>query len=165
MPLVHINDFVAELRRRRVLRVAGIYIVGAWALLQVSDLFLESLGFPGTALLAVWVAVLAGFPLALVFGWRYDITARGIVRTSGAGQDSDEITALRWPDFVILGALTLIAGAAVYSAVTGIGEAANAGLDFGVSIAQSHFPNFHPARRRETHHTGDRAVTRRHQHR
>ena len=133
--MAHITDFVAELRRRRVLRVAGIYIVGAWVLLQVADLFLESLGFPDTALLAVWAAVLAGFPLALVFGWRYDITPQGIVRTPAADQGAQATTALKWPDFVILGALALVASAAAYNAVTGIREVATTRFDFGDSIA------------------------------
>lgn len=133
--MAHIANLIAELRRRRVFRVAGLYIVGAWVVLQASDLFLESLGFPDTALLAVWIALLAGFPLALLFGWRYDITAQGIVRTKSADQGTAESTALKWPDFVILGALALIGCAAAYNAVTRISEVAIGHIDFGTSIA------------------------------
>jgi hypothetical protein len=30
-------NFVAELRRRKVIRMAGLYLVGAWLLVQVAD--------------------------------------------------------------------------------------------------------------------------------
>ena len=41
-----LSGFIAEARRRRVFRTGGLYIVGAWVLLQVADLALESLGLP-----------------------------------------------------------------------------------------------------------------------
>lgn len=114
------GTFIRQLRRRRVFRVAGIYIVGSWVALQVADLALESLGFPATALVYVWFAVLIGFPLALVFGWLYDVTPEGIVRTPAAHVAEAEKLPLRWPDYAVLGALALIAGIATYNVLTGI---------------------------------------------
>ena len=67
------EGFFSELSRRRVFRVAAIYIVGAWAVLQVSDLAFPGLQIPESAIRYVWIGVFALFPLALIIGWRFDI--------------------------------------------------------------------------------------------
>ena len=84
-------SFFSELRRRHVFRSAGVYIVSAWVVLQVADLGFESWGVPASALRFLWIAALLLFPVALVFGWRYDITAHGIVRTPPAAGSSRAI--------------------------------------------------------------------------
>ncbi len=77
-----IAEFFIALRRRRVFRVAALYIVGSWVAVQVASEAFPALDVPETAIRYVWIAVFLGFPLALIFGWRYDITAQGIVRTA-----------------------------------------------------------------------------------
>ncbi len=104
-----LQQFLIELRRRRVFRVIGMYIVGSWVLLQVVALMFESLDIPARALLWVWVTVAAGFPLALVFAWRYDLTAQGIVRTPAASDDQATDLSLRAADYVVLAALAVVA--------------------------------------------------------
>ena len=47
MPMGRKSLLFVELRRRHVFRVAGIYIVSAWVVLQVADLALESFGLSG----------------------------------------------------------------------------------------------------------------------
>ena len=66
-------EILKELRRRRVFRVAGIYIVGAYVVLQVSDLALPALGLPADHIRYIWLGAILGFPIALVIGWLYDI--------------------------------------------------------------------------------------------
>lgn len=102
------SDLVAEARRRRVFRTAGLYVVGAWALLQVADLALESLGLSGELLRYFWYAAFAGFPIALVFGWYYEITADGIRKTLPADSAADADLPLGVPDYVIIGALAVV---------------------------------------------------------
>jgi len=97
------------MRRRRVFRTAGIYIVSAWVLLEVIALAFQSFGIPDTALQYIWLATIAGFPLALIFGWRYDITPEGIVRTPPAGVTDTTDLSLRKPDYIVLVALTVAA--------------------------------------------------------
>ncbi len=104
-----LGQFVREMRRRRVFRTAAIYIVGAWALLEVIALAFQSFGIPDTALQYIWLAVIAGFPLALIFGWRYDITPEGIIRTPPAGVTDTTDLSLRNPDYIVLAALTVVA--------------------------------------------------------
>lgn len=104
-----LQQFLVELRRRRVFRVIGMYIVGSWVLLQVAALLLESLDVPARALIWVWLTVVVGFPLALVFAWRYDLTAKGIVRTPAASGDHEQDLSLRAADYLILAALAVVA--------------------------------------------------------
>jgi TolB-like protein len=97
------------MRRRRVFRTAGFYVVGAWALVQVIALAFQSFGIPDAALQYIWLAGIAGFPIALIFGWRYDITPQGIVRTPPADATDATDLSLRKPDYIVLVALTAVA--------------------------------------------------------
>jgi TolB-like protein/Tfp pilus assembly protein PilF len=103
--MARISQFFVEMRRRHVLRVTGIYIVTAWVILQVADLAFESFGLPTEAMRFVWYALIAVSPLAVFWGWRYDITTDGIVRTPPALGGESVNVKLRTPDFVIIGAL------------------------------------------------------------
>jgi TolB-like protein/Tfp pilus assembly protein PilF len=103
------RQLVIELRRRRVFRVAGFYVVGAWVLLQVAALAFQSLEIPDRALVWVWMASIVGFPLALVFGWMYDLTPDGIRRTPPATAADQTDLSLRRTDKLILTALAVIA--------------------------------------------------------
>ncbi|MEE9142302.1 MAG: hypothetical protein V3U59_06285, partial [Gammaproteobacteria bacterium] len=76
------TDLLRELRRRRVFQTAAIYIVAAWVILQVADLAFPGLGILEEAIRFVWIGAFVGFPLALLFAWRYQITRQGIVRTA-----------------------------------------------------------------------------------
>jgi TolB-like protein/Tfp pilus assembly protein PilF len=108
-------NIVRELRRRRVFRTAGLYVVGAWLLMQAADVFFPGWGLPEAAINILLTAAILGFPLALVFGWFFDITAGGIVRTSAHGGDAGA-TALRGSDYLLLGAIAAIAAIIAYDA-------------------------------------------------
>src|SRR5210317_1046020 len=103
-----------ELRRRKVLRLAALYIVGAWVVLQVADLAFESWDIASSALRYVWLGAILGFPIALVFGWRYDITSKGIVRTPPADTGTQTDLSLQRTDHVILALLMLVAAGVIY---------------------------------------------------
>jgi adenylate cyclase len=105
MPLAKLSQLFVEMRRRHVFRVTGIYIVAAWVILQVADLAFESFGLPSEALRFIWYALIAVSPLAVFWGWRYDITSTGIVRTPPATGGEAVDVKLRSPDFVIISAL------------------------------------------------------------
>ncbi|HET9440731.1 MAG TPA: hypothetical protein VFO52_11195 [Longimicrobiales bacterium] len=76
-------SLLAELKRRRVFRVAAAYLVGAWLVLQVSDVVFPALRLPLWTLTLMVVVVMLGFPVALLLGWAFDITPGGIERTPG----------------------------------------------------------------------------------
>ncbi|MDH3589293.1 MAG: tetratricopeptide repeat protein [Gammaproteobacteria bacterium] len=107
-----------ELRRRQVFRDAALYIVTAWVALQVADLALPAYGLPENAIRYVWIAVLLGFPLALLFTWRYELTPEGIKRTPPADPDSSRDLSLRLPDYAILAGMLLIVGVGITQLIT-----------------------------------------------
>jgi TolB-like protein/tetratricopeptide (TPR) repeat protein len=76
------RTFFAELKRRNVIRMAGLYLVGAWLITQVVSTLLPTFDAP-TWVSRVIVLVLAiGFVPALVFAWVYEITPEGVKRES-----------------------------------------------------------------------------------
>ena len=76
------TGFFQEARRRRVFRIAAMYIVGAFVALQVADLAFPGLSIPDTAIQYVWIGAILGFPFALFFGWRFDLADGRILRTA-----------------------------------------------------------------------------------
>ena len=94
-------------------RMAGFYIVGAWLVIQVADVFFPAWGLPDTAVRFLIIAAMLCFPIALIFSWTYDITASGIVKTEPA--DAGEVfdNSLKHTDYVVLIALLAIGVAIV----------------------------------------------------
>ena len=82
-----VAQFLKELRRRKVFRVALIYAGVAWLLLQFVDVISQPLGLPDWSVTLVLLLSAVGFPVALVLAWAYDLTAAGIER---AGAESRE---------------------------------------------------------------------------
>ena len=79
-----VQGWFAELRRRKVFRVAAVYLVAAWLAIQVADAVFEPIGLPAWAFKLVIVLALLGFPLACALAWAFDVTPRGIERTGPA---------------------------------------------------------------------------------
>ncbi len=72
--------FLAELRRRNVIRMAGLYLVGAWLVVQVAGTLLPVFEAPGWVM-KVLVGLLAiGLVAALVFSWVFELTPGGLRR-------------------------------------------------------------------------------------
>lgn len=74
------DNFLAQLKQRQVFKVATIYAVSAWPLIQIADLAVPALGLPDSAMTLLLKIFVAGFPLSLVFAWVFNFTANGIVR-------------------------------------------------------------------------------------
>ncbi len=104
------RSFLGELRRRRVLRAATLYAIGAWGVLQFADLAMPAWGIPDGALRSVFAALLLGFPVALVFGWHFDVRADGVTRTPPALRSGDRPVdlSLTTGDYVVLGLLAAV---------------------------------------------------------
>ncbi|GAG79030.1 unnamed protein product, partial [marine sediment metagenome] len=60
------TEILKEARRRRVFRTAGLYIVGAWVVVQMALAVFPALSISEAAIRYVWIAALLGFPLAIV---------------------------------------------------------------------------------------------------
>ena len=112
--MIRLHTIIAELHRRRVLHMMAYYIVSAWVVLQVADLAFESWGVPDEVMRYVWITAVMGFPIALLFSWKYDITIHGIVRTPPIVASQGADLSLRRGDHLVLIALVVVASALAY---------------------------------------------------
>ena len=76
-----LKQFLVELKRRKVYRVAVAYVVVAWVLIQVATQVLPFYEIPNWTVRLVITALVLGFPMAVILAWAYDITPSGIKRT------------------------------------------------------------------------------------
>src|SRR5690242_16382308 len=74
------DSFFTELKRRNVIRMAGLYLVGAWLLTQVATTLLPLFGAPEWLLRRVVVLLAIGFIPALIFSWVFELTPKGLKR-------------------------------------------------------------------------------------
>ena len=75
-------SLVEELKRRNVIRVAVLYVVVAWLLMQVADVGMSALELPSWTGKLVLFLLALGFPVVLIFSWIYELTPEGIKRES-----------------------------------------------------------------------------------
>jgi adenylate cyclase len=73
-------SFFAELKRRNVIRMAGLYLVGAWLIAQVAEPLLPIFHAPEWVLQTLVVLPALGFLPALVFAWIFELTPQGLQR-------------------------------------------------------------------------------------
>jgi TolB-like protein/Tfp pilus assembly protein PilF len=92
-----------------------IYIVAAWVAVQIASEAFPALNIPEGAIRYVWIAVLVGFPITVLFSWKYDLTASGIQRTPAAREDLETDRSLTRVDYGILAALGLVVLATIVS--------------------------------------------------
>ena len=74
------GSFFAELKRRNVVRMAGLYLVGAWLLTQVASTVLPTFDVPSWALRGLIITLALGFFPALIFSWVFELTPQGLKR-------------------------------------------------------------------------------------
>ncbi len=82
-------SLIAELKRRNVFRVGAAYGIVAWLLVEVTLVFLPALRLPEWTLTLLVSLVVAGFPLALIFAWAFELTPEGIKRESYSSMSGD----------------------------------------------------------------------------
>lgn len=107
------SQFLRELRQRKVFRTAAIYTIAAWVTLQVADSAFLGLDIPERAIRYVWIGALLGFPLAVLFGWLYQITPQGIVRSAPLAAGAAADLSLKRTDYVLLAAFAVVFGGIV----------------------------------------------------
>src|SRR5205809_5296506 len=78
------SGFFEEVKRRKVYREAAAYIIAAGGIIQLASAAFPAWELPSWALRLVIVLLLIGFPIALILGWAFDVTAQGIKTTPTA---------------------------------------------------------------------------------
>jgi TolB-like protein/Tfp pilus assembly protein PilF len=74
-------SLLAELQRRHVYKVGAAYAVAGWVLVQVVTQVFPIYEISTHAQRLIVGLIIAGFPVALILAWLFDITPQGIVRT------------------------------------------------------------------------------------
>jgi len=101
-------SFLAELRRRNVIRAGLLYIGAVWALAQGVAQLGPPLGAPEWITRWFVIAAGIGFPFWLAFAWFYEWTPQGLKRESEvAAEVSITHSTARKMDFWIIGVLGL----------------------------------------------------------
>lgn len=75
------HHFVSELRRRNVYKVAVAYAIVGWLLVQVATQVFPFFEIPNWAVRLIVLAIVIGFPIALVMAWAFELTPEGLKRT------------------------------------------------------------------------------------
>jgi len=83
---VNPKNFLAELKRRNVYKVAIAYGVVAWLLMQVASQIFPFFEIPNWAVRLVVLLLVIGFPVALILAWAFELTPQGIKRTESADE-------------------------------------------------------------------------------
>ena len=81
-------SFFSELKRRNVYKVGAMYGVAGWLLVQVATQVFPFFDIPNWVVRVVVIAIVAGFPVALVLSWIYELTPQGIVKTDEVTPDA-----------------------------------------------------------------------------
>src|ERR1700732_4501477 len=101
------KGFLGELKRRNVDKVAVAYAVVGWLLVQVATQVFPFFEIPNWAVRLIVLAIVIGFPIALVIAWAFELTPEGLKRT----EDVDLAAAKRQPRKHVWISVVIIASA------------------------------------------------------
>ena len=104
-----------ELKRRNVFKVVAAYLVLAWLVLQVSDVFLNNVDAPGWVFQVLTFFLVLGLVFSVFFAWVYELTPEGLKREKEVDR-SQSITSQtgRKLDFLVIGLLVAALGYFAY---------------------------------------------------
>ena len=110
-----LDNFFAELKRRNVVRAAGLYLVGAWLLTQVASTVLPMFGASEWLPRTIVSLLAIGFIPALIFSWVFELTPQGLKRDEDVRpEESIAPQTARRMDRMIIAVLLLALGYFVF---------------------------------------------------
>ena len=114
-------SFLAELRRRNVLRVAAAYALVAWIIIEAGSVLLPTFGATEGAFQVYVIVVLIGFVISVVLAWVFEITPEGVKRDRDIDErDRVDVRAKSTMNDLIIGLLAVALGVSITFNVTGI---------------------------------------------
>jgi len=84
------QNLIQELKRRRVFRVATLYVVSMWPIIQIVDILSPALNLPDVAMRNLLILFIAGFPMAIGLAWLYNLTPKGVIKNSEDDSETPE---------------------------------------------------------------------------
>lgn len=106
-------SILRELRQRQVFQLIGLYVVGAWVVIEVASVFFPAWDIPDTALRYLFIAAAILFPVVLLFGWLFDVRRDGLFRTTRDAVGETTERQLERQDYIALSGLTGITVAVI----------------------------------------------------
>jgi adenylate cyclase len=108
------HRFIAELKRRRVIRVATLYVVAFWPIIQIVDILSPALGFPDSIMRYLIIAFSGGFPIVLILAWIFDINKGGVIAvTDDSTSEAPALIGSR-TELIIIGLLCAVVAGLFY---------------------------------------------------
>jgi TolB-like protein len=86
------KNLIQELKRRKVFRVAAVYAIVAWLLVQIVTSVMPTFAAPQWVSQSIIFILALGLPIAVVFAWAFEITPEGIRADTGVLSDSMQST-------------------------------------------------------------------------
>src|SRR3954468_15930907 len=103
-------SFFSELKRRNVYKVAVAYAVVGWLLVQVTTQVFPIFEIPNWALRLIVLAIIVGFPIALVIAWAFELTPEGIKHSEDVELSDKSVSKKRtWIYVTVIGAALSVA--------------------------------------------------------
>jgi len=100
-----LRTFFGELKRRNVVRVAGVYAVTTWALFQIANTLWGVFDLPKWSLKVLALVLILGLPVAMIIAWAFELHPEGVRRTQASDRPP--------PKFRILDASLIAATVAI----------------------------------------------------
>jgi TolB-like protein/Tfp pilus assembly protein PilF len=98
------KNFLVELKRRNVYKVAIAYAVTGWAIAEGASQIFPVFDVPNWIIRLIVVLISVGLPVALVLAWMFEITPEGIKRTDAADAVGQHSRGHTWIYIVIVAA-------------------------------------------------------------
>ena len=97
---------LSELRRRNVHRMAALYLVAAWLIMQVTEVLMALVRLPTATGAVILILLAMGFPIALIISWIYELTPEGLTLEKDVkpGESITQVTRRRL-DFIVIALL------------------------------------------------------------
>ncbi len=104
------GNVFAELKRRNVYKVAVAYAIVSWLLIQVATQVFPFFEIPNWAVRLIVLAIVIGFPIALVIAWAFELTPEGLKRTEDVDVELQKRTKSHaWIYVVVIGGAISVA--------------------------------------------------------
>lgn len=135
------QQFFAELKRRKVFRVAAVYGAVGFGVLQLADILVPTMGLPDAVTRGIALVIVLAFPIALVLAWAFEVTPDGMKLTEQASEAEVERIATsprgaRWPIGFAAGVGTVLLLLGGYWALRPAGSSPGGGSAADVTISE-----------------------------
>jgi len=115
------NNFLAELRRRNIFRVAAAYLVVGWLVMQVVATISAAAGMPVWTDSLALILLVTGFPIVLFIAWAFELTPEGLNKTEEASEPAAS-KPLGTSDYVLISSVLVVVAVAGLQTLTPQGD-------------------------------------------